>query len=140
MPDTERENRFIEAFILPERRGRYKQLLASSKRRSDFLDRLNHALDFIPQLAYPIPGSQHSVEGVAKLLHQRGMQGTDIVYLFSDVREIDGLFLPLREALEQVFDAGFGSVVSCVAGQLAYYRPEAPASGYILEKASYKTP
>jgi len=134
MPNAEQEEKFIEAFILPERRDRYKQLLANKKRRYDFLDRLNHGLDFIPSLAHRIPSNQHSIDGVAKLLHQRGMRDTDIVYIFSDVSDLDSLFLPLHEALEKVLDSGFGSVVSCMVGQLAYYRPEAPANGYILEK------
>ena len=135
MPDVEQENQFVDAFILSERRDRYKLLLASDKSRRAFLDRLNHSLDFIPSLASQIPSSQHSAEGVAKLLRQRRMRDTDIVYVFSDVRDLDGQFLPLHDALQNVMDAGFGSVASCVAGRLAYYRPEAPASGYILEKA-----
>jgi hypothetical protein len=135
MPDSHHEHSFVEAFIVPERRDRYKLLLANPKRRRAFLNRLNHNLDFIPSLAQLIPGNQHSVEGVAKLLRQRGMRSNDIVYVFSDMRDIDGLLLPLREALEKVIDGEFGSVVSCMAGQLAYYRPEVPASGCILEKA-----
>lgn len=134
MPEVEQENAFIETFILSERRERYRLLLANPKRRSEQLGRLNHALDYIASLAQEIPSNRHNVEDVARLLHKRGMKDSDIVYIFSDVRELDGLHLPLRQALEKVLDAGFGSVVCCIKGRLAYYRPEAPANGYVLEK------
>ena len=134
MPDTEPENAFIEAFIVPERRERYKQMLANPKRRRDILDRLNHNLDYLPSLAQQITGSQHNTEGVARLLNERGVRDSDNVYLLSTLCELDGVTLPMRQAIEEVIQAGFGSVVCCAAGRLAYYRPEEPANGYLLEK------
>ena len=134
MPDVIQEDDFINTFILPEKRDRYKQLLANPKRRSEFLDRLNHNLDFIPTLAQQIPGSQHFAESVVRLLCERGMKAADAVYIFSDTRDLDGLSLTLQQAVEQVMECGSGSVVCCLAGRLAYYRPEEPADGYILEK------
>src|SRR5689334_7899130 len=109
MRDAEQENAFIGAFIVPERRARYRQLLADPRKRGAFLDRLNHALDFIPSRSRPIPGGQHSAEGVARLLSDRGMKDTDVVYVFSDVGELDGRRLPLRRALEEVIGDDFGS-------------------------------
>jgi hypothetical protein len=135
MPDAEQENAFIETFLVPERRERYKQLLSNPKRRADILDRLNHNLDFLPSLAFSIPGGQHNAAGIARLLNERGIRDSDNVYIFPDVRELDGLWLPMRQAIEEVKQAGFGSVVCCVTGRLAYYRPEEPANGYILETA-----
>ena len=134
MPDVIREDAFIDTFILPAKRDRYKQLLANPRRRSEFLDRLNHNLDFIPALAQQIPGSQHFAEGVVRLLCKRGMETADTVYIISDSRELDGLSLSLQQAVEQVMAAGSGSIVCCLAGRLAYYRPEEPANGYVLEK------
>ena len=88
MPDVIREDAFIDTFILPAKRDRYKQLLANPRRRSEFLDRLNHNLDFIPALAQQIPGSQHFAEGVVRLLCKRGMETADTVYIISDSREL----------------------------------------------------
>ena len=133
MPDTAQENAFVETFVLSERRERYMQLLANPKRRKAFLDRLNHNLDYLPNLARKIPGNQHSVEGILRLLNECGMKPADTVYVFSSMSAVDGLHLPLRQALEEVLQGGFGSVVCCVVGKLAYYRPEEAASGYILE-------
>lgn len=133
MPDVAHENAFVDAFILSVRRERYKQMLTNHKRPKAFLDRLNHNLDYIPDLARKIPGNQHSVEGILRLLHECSMKPADTVYIISSMRSVDGLHLPLQQALEEVLEGGFGSVVCCIAGKLAYYRPEEPASGYILE-------
>ena len=43
------------------------------------------------------------------------------------------MYLPLHQEVEYVVEAQFGSVVCYMSGKLAYYRPEAPANGYILE-------
>ncbi len=134
MPDAAQENAFIEAFVLPQRRDCYRQMLADPRRRHEFLDRLNHNLDFIPALAQPIPGNERSAEGVVRLLCARGMKPGDPVYILSTLRELDGAALPSQQAVEAVLQAEFGSIVCCAAGRLAYYRPEAPASGCILEK------
>jgi hypothetical protein len=135
MPDAQQENAFVEAFLLSECRERYKLFLANTRRRKKILDRLNHSLDYLPSLALPIPGGQHSAEGVARLLNKRGVKDTDKVYIFSDVRELDGVYLPMRQALEAVLLADSGSIVCCKAGRLAYYRPEAPATGCLLVKS-----
>ena len=57
----------------------------------------------------------------------------DMVYIISDIGDLDTAHLPLHQAIERVLEAQFASVVCCVSGKLAYYRPEAPANGYILE-------
>jgi hypothetical protein len=133
MRDAERENTLIDTFITPLRRERYRLLLANKRKRHEILDRLNHWFEFVPAFATEVAGGEHTVEGVLSLLRRRGMQDTDPVYILSDIRALDTLHLPLREALKDVLEAQFASIVCCVAGRLAYYRPEAPAKGYLLE-------
>jgi len=48
---------------------------------------------------------------------------------------IDGREVPLREALDTVCLHEYGSVLVCIPGHLAFYRPEAPDRGVILAKA-----
>ena len=134
MRNAQQEDAFIEAFIVSERRERYRFMLANTTRRRQFLDRLNHMLDFIPSLAQQIPGNLHNPAGVARLLNERGVQDSDAVYVFSDVKELDGQSLSMLQAVERVLEFDWGSVVCCAPGKLAYYRPEAPENGYILEK------
>lgn len=133
MRDAERENRFVDTFVAPARRDRYRLLLANKKKRREILDRLNHWFEFIPSFATEIPSGQHSAKGVLNLLRQRGLKDTDMVYILSDIGALDTMHLPLHQAIERVKEAQFASVVCCVSGKLAYYRPEAPANGYILE-------
>lgn len=135
MPDTEEEIAFVEAFIIPAKRERYKLLLANRKRRSEILDRLNHVLDLIPALATRVESNRLGIEGIENLLVQHGADTKEPVYILSDVRELDGLRLPLRDALNKVFQHDFGSVVCCLPGKLAYYKPESPANGSILERS-----
>jgi len=86
----------------------------------------------MPSAAQAIPGSQHSLDGVARLLRQRGVRDTDPVYVISDTRDLDGTLAPALVALASVFAAGFGSVVDCIEGELAYYHPEEPGDGILL--------
>lgn len=136
MRDAQQEDEFVRTFIVRERRERYRFLLANGKRRREILVRLNHSLDFIPSLARQIPGGQHNEEGVVALLNDRGVRDSDDVYVISDVPELDVQTLPMRQAVHQALDSEFGTVVCCLPGRLAYYRPESPESGYLLEKST----
>src|SRR5436305_14796666 len=98
MRDAEQENAFVEAFIVPERRERYRYMLANPKKRHAFLDRLCHCLDFLPSLAHQISGGAHNVEGIARMLNDRGVKDIEVVYVFSSVSEIDAQSLPLPRA------------------------------------------
>lgn len=134
MRDAEQEEAFVQAFIVPDRREWYRLMLANPRQRRKLLGRLNHNLDFAPSFARQIPGALHNVEGVVRLLNEYGIKDCDTVYIFSDVGDLDGQILPMRQAVEEALLAEWGSVVCCTPGRLAYYRPEAGESGYILEK------
>lgn len=48
--------------------------------------------------------------------------------------DLDGREMPLVDALEAV-EAGYaGTFLSCLPGQLAYFRSEPPADGFILRR------
>ncbi len=134
MPDAQQEAAFVKAFISPNRQDRYLSFLANPKKRDEILNRLNHVLDFLPEYATKVPGNQNSEEGVFEILCNHGMKEANLVYLISDIRDLNGLHLPLRQAVEKTMGAYFGTVICCIPGKLAYYRPEAPGSGYVFEK------
>jgi hypothetical protein len=75
----------------------------------------------------------HNPDSVVWLLNECGVKDTDTVYVISSVKELDGQMLPMWQAVEQVLNSDFGSVVCTLDGRLAYYRPEAPECGCILE-------
>jgi|SRR5579871_2142987 len=136
MLDTKQEAAFVESFIISEKRERYKALLANPKKRQDILERLNHTLDFIPALAQEVLPAQRHTASLVALLKQHGVKATQNVYILSDVQELDGISLPLMEALDAVHKGMFGSIICCIAGELAYYKPEdnRSARSYILAK------
>lgn len=128
----EHEAAFIETFIRREKRQRYKSFLASSKRRQEVLDALNHGADVDRSLAQPIPPGERSAGRVEKLLQAKGAGST--CYVIADGLEIDGQDLPLCEALAAAQNYDFGVVLSCIPGQLAFCKEEAPGEWYLLER------
>jgi hypothetical protein len=51
-----------------------------------------------------------------------------------DGLKADGRELPLREALMLICMHRSGAILSCLPGRLAYYKPESPAPGILLER------
>ena len=126
------EAEFVKAFITSEKRARWAQFLSSSKRRREILDRLNHNLPFLTALALEVPEAQDFPSELEKLLSARGAGPT--CHVMVDGLKIDGRELPLSEALHAICMHEAGAVLSCLPGRLAYYKPESPGRGVILEK------
>ncbi len=120
------EEAVVRAFVVPARRGRWLEALADSSRRSAFLDRLNHCPDLDPRFVTPISS------GVVDLLRYRGAPSTCFVLSSSD--ELDGRELPLEQAIAEVERVGWGTIVSCVPGRLAYYYDECGERRLLLER------
>jgi hypothetical protein len=126
------ETAFVKAFIERGKWARYLQLLPDKSRRGELLGRLNNKLDYVREFATEVPGDQDYPEKLEKLLKGLGAPATCHV-LVKGLR-IDGRELPLREALDTLCLHMYGSLISCLPGRLAYYRPEAPGAGVILVK------
>ena len=121
----------IQAFIAPPRRARWITLLGSAKRRRQFLDVLNHCSDIDERYATPLPSN---TDVVAALL-SRG--APDSCFVVSDCVEIDGREMPLAEAVWQAELLGFGTLISCLPGTLAYYHDEAGTRRrWLLERST----
>ena len=126
----EHETAFVKAFIKREKWARYLQLLANRRRREEILVRLNHKLDYVADLAVEVPADQDFPEALERLLRARGAPAT--CHVMVNGLRIDGREVPLREALDTICMHMYGSVLSCLPGRLAFYRPEAPGRGVIL--------
>lgn len=129
--EASHEAAFVRAFIVANKRSRYLTLLAS-KRRREFLQRLDHQLDYEPSLARRIPAEQQSNESIEALLCERG--ASDQCYVISSNDDWDGRTMSLRHALADVVGCGFGTVLSCVPGRLAYWESEDIGERYILHR------
>ena len=120
------EEATIRAFIAPPQQRRWLALLASKNRRRSFLDHLNHCGDFDERYATPL----RSMTNIADLLLSRG--AGPICYVISDLSSIDGRELPLSEATLQADLGGFGTLICCLPGRLAYYQDEAGSQRRLL--------
>lgn len=124
------EEATIRAFIASSRRERWLQKLVSSKQRRSFLERLNHCRDIDDRYAVPLPSS---ADALAEL-RSRGAPAS--CHATSNVAAIDGKDLPLDEVINQAELAGFGTLISCVPGRLAYYIDKAGSNRRLILERS----
>jgi len=108
----------VNAFIAPNRRHRWLGSLASAKRRSKFLDKLNHCRDIDERFAQMIPSNSR----IEAILREHGAPTT--CYVLSDMESLDGKEMALSEAISESELGGWGTIISCVPGRLAYYYDE----------------
>lgn len=128
----EHEQAFISVFVVPEKRARYAELLLKPKRRVEITNRFGHFFDFVPALSKQVPRGTGAE--LALLLRARGAGETTHVIGGRD--EIDGLDLPLVEAIDGALADPGGVVISCIPGRLALLIQEfPPGDTFIL---SYK--
>jgi len=124
------EEATIRAFLIPPRRTRWLESLASAKRRGPCLDKLNHCRDLDERYTTPLPSNTD----VVALLRSHGAPAT--CYVLSSTKEIDGLEMPLDEAILATHTGGWGTIVSCIPGRLAYYYDECGDRRMLLKRAA----
>lgn len=128
MPLHPDEEATIRAFIVPHRRPRYLEQMADPERRRRFLNRLNHCRDLDPRFA--TPASDVSASDLA----ERGAPKR--CRLISAAAELDGREMPLAEAIEEVQSHGWGTIICCLPGRLAWFRDESatPTREFLLTR------
>ena len=109
------EEATICSFFNPQRRSRWLESLASPKRRCTILDKLNHCRDLDHRFATQLS----SKTDVVSVLKSHG--APESCYVLSSTLGLDGRQLELSEAISQTELAGWGTIISCIPGQLAYY-------------------
>ena len=112
----------VRAFILPSKRDRYLEFLASPKRRAKFIAELAHFKHLNPKFALSIPGSQTNPVSLHKLLVAKGA-GLKC-WVISENSELDGREVDLEAALKETIGRQMGTFISCVPGKLAYFEDE----------------
>lgn len=126
------EAAFVKAFLASGKQARWAQFLANTKHRQEILARLDHDLPYLAKLGTEVPGAQDFPDALEPLLRAKGAGAT--CHLIVHGLKLDGRELPLAEALRAIFMHGSGAVLSCLPGRLAYYKPESPGHGIILER------
>lgn len=118
----------IHAFIASHRRDRWLLKLESNRHRGEILDRLNHCADLDPRNARWLASNTD----VVGLLKSHG--APEVCYVLSACESIDGREMPLEEAVAKTESGGWGTLVSCIPGRLAYYYDEGGARRALLTR------
>ena len=125
----EEVQRFIEAFIVRDRKERWQTLLDSRKGRKRLVATFAHGYDFDSRWATHL-GKTATVESVVALLKSKG--AGDYCSVLSEDSSIDGATLPLEEAVSKVLRAGFGTYLIFEPSRLAFFESEEAGGHYLL--------
>ena len=120
------EEATVHAFIIKEKKQRYIDMLANSKKRAKIVDDLNHCRDIDERFATPVLWNNAFDE-----LKKRGAPVT--CRLISSISGLNEKVLPLAAALPLVEEGGWGTILCCIPGQLAYYFDECGFRRLILD-------
>jgi hypothetical protein len=126
------ESEFIRHFVNPKKRGRYLSLIETCKGRKKFLGVLDHFDQLDTRYARLLPTGMQTIVQIEELLRQRG--APDRCHVISSNVDIDDREMLLSEALQETIGRGFGTVLSCIPGKLAYFEGEEPNQRYLLER------
>lgn len=126
------EEQFVRAFIQKQRRERAAFLLSDPKRRRQFTEKLAHFRWFDERFATRLtPSLAHSAADIVSLLRSKG--AGPMVWVISEIRDLDGQALPIHEGTTAIYGQLRGSVLLCIPGKLAFFRGEEMKSETLLE-------
>jgi hypothetical protein len=131
--NTETERAFVESFIQPQKRERWRELLQTTKGRRKLRASLAHCADFDPATIITLKSDQQHASSVFDLL--TGWGAPTLCYLISENSEWDAREMDLKSALKQVIGYGCGTIISCQPGVLAYFEGEGPGYRFALRLA-----
>jgi hypothetical protein len=126
------EEALFRAFIIPRRKSHYVARLANPKTREKILWALDHGVvrDLDPRYTFQVEPGYQTPDHIYGFLRGRG--APERCYVMSGDWEVDGKYLPLKEALN-----GIGPfLISCIPGRLAFYESDEESGRYILERPS----
>lgn len=116
------EEQLIRAFVVPTKRDRYVEMIATAKGRQKFLRELSHFKSLDSRRCFNLPKGVHTAEQIAAFLSKKGAPQTCRV--ISENCGLDRRELVLADALQEVIGYQMGTFLSCVPGRLAYFENE----------------
>jgi hypothetical protein len=131
MEEREEHEPGLARFLVGEWRARFRESLATGKRRDTLRSQLPHLTHLDPRFA--TPAHDQSALALSNQLREKG--AGDRCYLLSEDPELDGRELLLDDALVAIVDgvSQHATFVSCVPARLAYYHAADPGDRYLLE-------
>lgn len=124
--DDEAAAATIRTFVVRPRRDRLLALLRAG-RRGEVAGALAH-LDALDGRR-----CRRIEPGQAPLTVLRAAGAPPTCLVLSEDDALDGLELPLEDALNEIVGSSLGSLVTCVPGQLAYLEGEEPGDRWVLQ-------
>ena len=123
----------VALFFEPTFRPRWRAAIAGNpKVRAKLVDKLNHFWHLDERFVIAIPGQEQYPERIHELLRARG--APDRCYVIGD-GDLEGQEPLLLDALDHVVDGFTGTILSCVAGRLAYFQGEDFVDRFILQRS-----
>ena len=107
-------------------------LLQSKRGRKKLLDGFYHCHDLDSRFATPIPTDQQSAQAIELLLKSKG--APNLCHVMSADSTLDNREMSLAKALSDTVGGDGGTLLSCIAGKLAYFELEPFDGRYILER------
>jgi hypothetical protein len=124
------EEATIKAFILPSKRERYLEFVASPKKRAKLIRELGHFKHLNPKFVVAILPSQQNCSGVLNILTTKGAGPK--CWVISENSRLDGREMDLEAALKETIGRQMGTFISCIPGKLAYFEDE--DERYVLQR------
>ena len=122
---------FLDSFVVPSKRDRFRGFLSDSRRRQKFLLELYHFRYLNMAKAEEL--DLHPATVAAIMARMTALGGPQTAFVMSTDHRIDGQSWPLHEMLGRfAMDDDHGSIASCIAGRLAIYNGSGPNEVYLL--------
>jgi hypothetical protein len=125
------ERETVRAFIQKPRQERALFLLSDPKRRREFTNQLAHFKWLDQKFAHLIPpATAYAAPEIVALLRKKGAGPT--VWVIAEKRSIDARELDLEYAVRETWGSCHAAILSCIPGELAYFRGEEMKSECLL--------
>ena len=128
--EVRRHERGLEKFLTAGYRARFRQALRDGQRDKVRAD-LPHFGYLDPSASTPVPRGHRGPAEIVRLLRDKG--APERCYLVSEDEDLDGREFDLEDAIETIEGSWFGTLVSCIPGELGYFRGEYSDDRYIVE-------
>jgi hypothetical protein len=126
------EKAMFEAFIVPNKKRRYVELLDTKRGRDKIRVGLDHFGDLDPRFCRRMQAGEQFLPNILQVL--KSLDAPQVCYVMSSADELDGQEMDLADALQNVIGRGIGTFVSCVPGRLAYFEAEEKNERYICRR------
>lgn len=133
----ETEKTLFQAFALSNKTRCYAELLSDKRGRKRLLSSLNHFHDLDPRYCPKVESSQQAPAGILRILEYMG--APPICHVISSNTDLDRREMLLSDALDNIVGQGYGTFLSCIPGELAYFEGEEKNERYVCRRQSNTT-